>query len=165
MMDIWADEGLAIQCLEIVKAHVSDVPRLGGTRQLSWPYPSYLMFSDSTEPEHVGWETMVFDDDLPVAVSQVAIREGELRWAGNSGLMLARATASAMHEAEKFGAAENTRFGVVRVPQIGLSMVWLENGACVPVRVPHLEKEVPEVMIQTAIPELVDRVLNPSDKQ
>jgi len=76
---------------------------------------------------------------------------------------MARAVAKAMHRAEKFGATPDMQFAIVRVPQLGLSLLWLENGLCIPVLVPHVQRIVGRVMSISEVAPLVESVLQPSD--
>jgi hypothetical protein len=158
-----ADKGTGIEVLEIARANTAHIPGHGQQRQLTWPHATYVMFSNDDEPEHVGWETLVFDDEMAIASSEIALRDGRLEWVANCGELLARAVAKAMHRAEKFGATPDMQFAIVRVPQLGLSLLWLENGVCIPVLVPHVRRIVREAMSLSEVAPLVESVLQPPD--
>jgi len=161
-MTTWtADQGTGIEVLEIARENTAHIPSQGQQRQLTWPHATYVLFSNGGEPEHVGWETLVFDDEMAIASSEIALRDGRLAWVANCGELMARAVAKAMYRAEKFGATPDMQYAIVRVPQIGLSLLWLENDVCIPVLVPHVRRIVPEAMSMSEVAPLVESVLQP----
>src|SRR6201994_254663 len=145
------DQGNSEAILGIAAARFERVPRHpGALRQVSLPYPTYVTFTRSRRPVHVGWEVLGFDDGKPVAMVEVAERDGELRWVNTTQGMLPFALTEAMREADRLYPDTTMAYGVVKAPQAGLSFLWLENGIFIPLRVPHVRNEMPDEPLDEA---------------
>ena len=154
------DPDLKTHVVDIVKARLGRIPRRGGQLQHSWPYPTYVVFTPSLTPEHVGWEVIAFDGDEPMAMVEIAEREGELRWVNSASGSLPRALAAAMHEAEQVDPDGTMDFGLIKAPQAGLFLLWLDNGLFIPLRTPHLRNQLPDGPLDEAgLRQVIERIL------
>ncbi len=153
------DEEQTQRVMEIAALRLQRVPRRGGMRQITRPYPTYVLFSTDKSPEHAGWEVLAFDGEIPIASIEVAVRDGELRWVNTTSGILPSAIVEAAYEAESLGANASIDFGVVRAPEAGMSLLWLETGEFIPLRVPHLREELPTgALSQFGVHDLIERV-------